>query len=526
VTGGEARAGPSLDSLAPGDSDELRRALRRASQVVPLGWSAGGRRFSFQAPLTLSLPGGGYALLTEPDGTRYLGQVLERAVTERTGPSWTLELDAPESAQGGRIREAQVEMPVRLLEGSGDLLARLDGDDFVAARAEDSFREADLEPAPADLVESYLDRLDTGTTLLDIGRVVGGGAGRARLHADGFARHTFLCGQSGAGKTFALGVVLERLLLDTELRLVILDPNGDYVGLGETRPAPSEQAQLVQRYRDAARGVRVFSAGHEPLRLRFGELSPEVRAAVVGLDPLADREEYSAFARLAEGRDSLTEVHEAAVADLSVEGRQIALRIDNLGVGAWDVWTRPGEPSVLDAVTGDARATVVDLSSLDTAEEQALAAGAVLTQLWSERSERRPALVVIDEAHNVCPVEPSLPLQREGRDQVVRIAGEGRKYGLYLLLVTQRPDKLEANALTQCDNLVLLRLNGAADVERLATAFSFVPRSLLAEAPSFAKGEALLVGGIVSRPTRAAFEDRLSPEGGGDVPTTWARAGV
>ena len=48
----------------------------------------------------------------------------------------------------------------------------------------------------------------------------------------------------------------------------------------------------------------------------------------------------------------------------------------------------------------------------------------------------------------------------EGRDLVVRIAGEGRKYGLYLLMVTQRPEKLEPNALTQCDNLMLLRLNG------------------------------------------------------------------
>jgi uncharacterized protein len=266
----------------------------------------------------------------------------------------------------------------------------------------------------------------------------------------------------------------------------------------------------------------VFSGGREPLRLHFDELSPEVRAAVVGLDPLADREEYGAFERLAGGRDSLIELRDAAVADLSPEGRQIALRIDNLGVGGWEVWADPGEPSVLDAVTGETRATVIDLSSLETPEEQSLAAGAVLTRLWSRRAERRPALVVIDEAHNVCPVQPTLALQREGRDRVVRIAGEGRKYGLYLLLVTQRPDKLEPNALTQCDNLVLLRLNGAADVERMATAFSFVPPSLLGEAPSFAKGEALLAGGIVSRPSRAAFEGRLSPEGGSDVPTTWA----
>jgi DNA helicase HerA-like ATPase len=180
---------------------------------------------------------------------------------------------------------------------------------------------------------------------------------------------------------------------------------------------------------------------------------------------------------------------------------------------------------VLDAVDGAGRATVIDLSSLDTPAEQALTAGTVLNHLWERRAERRPALVVVDEAHNVCPAQLGFPLQQEGRDQLVRMAGEGRKYGLHLLLVTQRPDKVEANALSQCDNLVLMRLNGAADVERIAAAFSFVPRALIADAPSFAKGEALFAGGIVGRPMRAAFEQRLSPEGGGDLAASWAPPG-
>jgi DNA helicase HerA-like ATPase len=493
-----------VSTLAPADTAELRRELREASQVMPLGWSAGARRFSFQAPLTLRLAGGGYVLLTTEEGTRYLGQVLDRVVTERTGPSWTLEMESATASGAGRVREARVEVPIRLVEGSGELLARFDGEELVAVSADDSFREADLATAPADLVTAFVDQVDAGATLLDIGEAASGG--RARLHAQGFARHTFLCGQSGAGKTYALGVVLERLIMETELRLVVLDPNGDYVGLGSV-----------------ARGVRVFSRDHEPLRLRFGELAPATRAAVVGLDPLRDREEYGAFDRLAEGGASLAEVRDAAVAEGSPEARQIALRIDNLGVDTWDLWAGEGEASVLDAVMGDAQATVIDLSSLDAQEEQALSAGAVLAHLWARRAERRPALVVIDEAHNVCPAGQPARLGSEGRDLVVRIAGEGRKYGLYLLLVTQRPEKLEPNALTQSDNLILLRLNSAADVERIASAFSFVSPSLLAEAPSFAKGEALLAGGIVGRPTRARVGGRLSPEGGGDVPTTWAR---
>ena len=56
------------------------------------------------------------------------------------------------------------------------------------------------------------------------------------LDAGGFNRHTFMCGQSGSGKTYSLGLVLEQLLVDTSLQMVILDPNSDYVRLaGDAR---------------------------------------------------------------------------------------------------------------------------------------------------------------------------------------------------------------------------------------------------------------------------------------------------
>ncbi len=68
----------------------------------------------------------------------------------------------------------------------------------------------------------------------------------ATLDASKFNRHTFWCGQSGSGKTYALGVVVERLLLGTGLPLVIFDPNADFVGLGTPRDdAPPESVALL-----------------------------------------------------------------------------------------------------------------------------------------------------------------------------------------------------------------------------------------------------------------------------------------
>ena len=108
-----------------------------------------------------------------------------------------------------------------------------------------------------------------------------------------------------------------------------------------------------------------------------------------------------------------------------------------------------------------------------------MAAEALLAALWRRRAAREPVLIVIDEAHNVCPARPEDPLTAMATEHAVRIAGEGRKFGLVLLVATQRPQKVHENVVSQCENLVLMRMNSRSDLALLAETFSFVPSSLL-----------------------------------------------
>jgi hypothetical protein len=170
----------------------------------------------------------------------------------------------------------------------------------------------------------------------------------------------------------------------------------------------------------------------------------------------------------------------------------------------------------------DWRALVVDIGSLGSREEQSTICEAVLGTLWDQRRRREPVLVVIDEAHNVCPQKPEDAMQALATGHAVQIAAEGRKFGLYLLVSTQRPQKVHENVLSQCDNLVLMRMNSTADLEHLASTFSFVPPGLLAKASSFGLGEALVAGKISPHPTLIRFGARISEEGGSDIPTSWA----
>ena len=201
------------------------------------------------------------------------------------------------------------------------------------------------------------------------------------------------------------------------------------------------------------------------------------------------------------------------------------MRVENLGLAEWDVWAEEGGAAVGHKLAGDWRGLVLDVGGLSSADEKNVVAMSLLGRLWRKREERQPVLVVIDEAHNVCPAEPASELQELAAEHVIRIAGEGRKFGIYLLLSTQRPQKLHPNVLSQCDNLILMRMNSQEDIGQLQSTFSFVPPRLLDQSSGFTLGRALVAGKISPTPTLAKFEGRLSHEGGGDVPATWAAGG-
>jgi DNA helicase HerA-like ATPase len=197
------------------------RAMRREieASVLPLATSVDGRRFSFQASLHgLRHRLGGYVVLEDDDGTKRLGQILAIDFAMRSGAEIGLEPgeDAPVAVR--------TDLTIRYAEGHGVIL---EGDGA-------SFHDAEMRPATVERLRAWVGRA-TRHAALEIGRLALVPDLPCRIDAGGFDRHTFLCGQSGSGKTYSLGVILERLLLETRLRIVILDPNSDFVRLGHVR---------------------------------------------------------------------------------------------------------------------------------------------------------------------------------------------------------------------------------------------------------------------------------------------------
>jgi DNA helicase HerA-like ATPase len=478
--------------------------------------SIDGRRFAFEASLSEAVPIGSYVRIAAENGRTYLGQVLEETISDSA------------SLPGTAAAE-------RAVRGRGLLLARLTEEGSARADASDVFGSSTMTEADPATVAAHVAKWTVGGAGLPLGALGMLEAVPAVLAAKGFGRHTFLCGQSGSGKTYTLGLILERLLLETDLRIVVLDPNSDYVNVGSLRPRPEtgleedEYEALAARFEEIASHIYVFGGPNAQRRLqaRFGRLTEEQQAKVLGIDPIDNPGEYSAFLRALstiEGDDyTLDDILDRLRQSFGEDERRLGMRITNLGAADLSIWARRDEKAIREELPSDWRMAVFDLGSLPSDRERSIAAAAVLATFWEQRAERTPVLIVIDEAHNISPQEPIDENQAMATAHTVKIAGEGRKFGKYLLLATQRPEKLHQNVVSQCDNLVLMRMNSIVDLEQLKRTFSFVPPSLIEQASGFGLGEGLVAGKIAPDPIRFKTGRRYTLEGGSDVPATWAQ---
>jgi DNA helicase HerA-like ATPase len=124
--------------------------------------------------------------------------------------------------------------------------------------------------------------------------------------------------------------------------------------------------------------------------------------------------------------------------------------------------------------------------------------------LWSDGVS--PLLFVCEEAHRYASADRSIGFGPT-RKAVSRIAKEGRKYGVYLGLVTQRPAELDSTIISQCNTLFAMRLANERDQALLRAAVSDAAANLLSFVPSLGSREVLAFGEGVALPTRLRFKE-------------------
>jgi hypothetical protein len=131
--------------------------------------------------------------------------------------------------------------------------------------------------------------------------------------------------------------------------------------------------------------------------------------------------------------------------------------------------------------------------------------------IWSRTEAQKPLLLVCEEAHRYVPKDENAENGQAVRRILERIAKEGRKYGVSLGLITQRPSDLAEGVLSQCGTIVSMRLNNDRDQACVRAAMPEGARGFLDAIPALRNRECIVCGEGVAIPIRVRFDD-LEPE--------------
>ncbi len=159
---------------------------------------------------------------------------------------------------------------------------------------------------------------------------------------------------------------------------------------------------------------------------------------------------------------------------------------------------------------------IVILDMNDAADEVVEVASAVISRLIFERLRRDesrnsyPVHVILEEAHRYV-AERKSGFAMDASKVFERIAKEGRKYGMFLMVASQRPSELSSTVLSQCSNFVIHRIQNPDDLHHIRQMTPFISDSVLRRLPSRPTQHALIFGSAVNLPTTFRVRD-VSPK--------------
>ena len=130
-----------------------------------------------------------------------------------------------------------------------------------------------------------------------------------------------------------------------------------------------------------------------------------------------------------------------------------------------------------------------------------------------------PVFCLLEEAHNYAPANA----EAVSSNVLKTILSEGRKFGVSIGLISQRPGKLDSDVLSQCMTQCIMRITNPIDQNRIAESVESVGRDLLRELPSLSKGQVIVSGASVNTPVMLRVRQRITDHGGEsiDAPTKW-----
>ena len=344
-------------------------------------------------------------------------------------------------------------------------------------------------------------------------------------------KHTAILGSTGSGKSGTVAAVIHSLLergagYETwQPRIIILDPHNEYPSAFPAHKRLStDDGTLVLPYwllnfQESVAlliGKTEFVATSQANIVKTALLKTRIQGAQeLGLDPNKITVDSPVPYKLATFRAAVEadkppqaskqDSHNSILEKLDVLVRDARVRFL---MAEWGGGNQDPFPAIVEQLVGAGpQPRIVDLSGVPN--EVAGVSSAVIARtlfnlkVWQNADERSkdPVLLVCEEAHRYVP--NSGEAQYEAAQEAVRrIAKEGRKYGIGLLLVSQRPSEVEATVLSQCNSWIVLRITNDADREHVRSILPDSMAGLTKMLSGLRRQEAIFVGQAAMLPSR------------------------
>src|SRR5215204_446202 len=367
---------------------------------------------------------------------------------------------------------------------------------------------------------------------------------------DVVSTHLAILASTGSGKSYTAGVLVEELMQSwNRAAVLIVDPHGEYHTMQSIQG--DKQFHGDDGYQPE---VKIFTP--DRIKVRFSTLT---EADVKYLLPEGTSDKMLHF--LGQAFRSLNEQLKAegkrdylySYYDLrdQVQKQQFGKEGENAGDGGnvssiqgllWRLDARfdksdgifsTNEHIPLQDMFRPGRCTILDLSDIEQHEQQVIV-GTLLrrankARVMTTRGEvstgenflNYPVFTLLEEAHRFAPAGASVV----STNVLKQILSEGRKFGVGIGLITQRPGKLDQDVLSQCMTQVIMRIVNPVDQDTVAKSVEGAGRQLLDELPALTKGQAVISGVGVNTPVMCRVRERITKHGGEtfDAPTEWAR---
>lgn len=403
---------------------------------------------------------------------------------------------------------------------------------------------------------------------LQIGHYVGGR--KAAAVADGnrlFQRHVALLGSTGSGKSWAVAMMLERASRLAHSNLIVFDLHGEYGPLTES----SDSGKPLARGLRVAGPADIGKVDENLLHLPYWLLRRDELMTI--LANLNDPNAPDQLMRLTEHLQTLKQIslveagRDSAVATFTVDapipypldhlvsmlsqenteriprhpsnqldpgpyfGRLTGL-INRLQARAADPrfsfifsppehtlsyqWLTDKAATLLEAGPGETGIKIIDLSEVPSSVLPmvvgVLARFVYDVQFWIDPERRVPICLVCDEAHAYLPSrEDSVPIHSAALAAFEAIAKEGRKYGVGLFVVSQRPSDVSRTILSQCNNFIVMRTANDRDQTMVERLISDTMPGVKGVLPVLDIGEAVVIGDALLLPNRLKFDAPETP---------------